>query len=181
MRRSDQINIWIFRIAAVLLCLTVLSVWGTSGLYARYSTTASGSDGARVALWGSTQTIQLADSNTLPKQPGDSCSYSLTVTNQRDDNKVSEVAQKYSIQVVTAGNLPLTYTLTRDGTVIGTFTETSSTPTWTVAENDMTFSAGTAAQMDYKLTVLWPADKTNQALASVPDFIEINVCAEQVD
>ena len=32
MRRSEKINIWIFRIAAVLLCLTVLSVWGTSGL-----------------------------------------------------------------------------------------------------------------------------------------------------
>ena len=180
MRRSDQINIWIFRIAAVLLCLTVLSVWGTSGLYARYSTTASGSDGARVALWGSSQRITL-DSGKQPKQPGQSCTYSLTVTNQRENGQVSEVTQKYSIQVVTAGNLPLTYTLTRDGTVIGTFTETSSTPTWTVAENDMTFSAGTAAQMDYKLTVLWPADKTNQALASVPDFIEINVCAEQVD
>ena len=180
MRRSDQINIWIFRIAAVLLCLTVVSIWGTSGLYARYSTTASGSDEARVALWGSTQTIQLADSDTLPKQPGQTCSYNLTVTNQRDGNKVSEVAQKYSIQVVTAGNLPLTYTLTKNGTEIGTFTETDSA-SHTFAENDMAFVAGTARSDSYELTVEWPSDKTSPSLASIPDYIEINVCSEQVD
>ena len=181
MRRSEQINIWIFRIAAVLLCLTVMSVWGTSRLYARYSTTASGSDGARVALWGSSQTIQLANSNTLPKQPGQSCSYTLTVTNKRESGDISEVAQKYSIQVVTAGNLPLTYTLTRNGTKIGTYTETTSKPTWTVAEDDMAFAAGTAGTDSYVLTVTWPGGENSPALASIPDYIEINVCSEQVD
>lgn len=76
MRRSEKINIWIFRIAAVLLCLTVLSVWGTSGLYARYSTSTSGSDGARVALWGSSESIQL-DSQQLPSSPDSPASISL--------------------------------------------------------------------------------------------------------
>lgn len=180
MRRSEKINIWIFRIAAVLLCLTVMSVWGTSRLYARYSTTASGSDSARVALWGSTQTIQF-DSDKLPKQPGQTCSYNLTVTNKRESGEVSEVAQKYSIQVVTAGNLPLTYTLTRNGTKIGTFAETTSKPTWTVAEDNMAFAAGTAGTDSYVLTVTWPGTETSPALASIPDYIEINVCSEQVD
>lgn len=180
MRRSEKINIWIFRIAAVLLCLTVLSVWGTSGLYARYSTSTSGSDGARVALWGSSESIQL-DSRQLPKQPGQSCTYKLTVSNQRSTGEISEVTQKYHIEVVTAGNLPLTYTLTKDGTQIGTFTETANHKVWTVSKDDMVFQAGDAGESKYTMTVTWPANQVSAALANVPDYIQVNVCSEQVD
>ena len=180
MRRSEKINIWIFRIAAVLLCLTVLSVWGTSGLYARYSTSTSGSDGARVALWGSSESIQL-DSQRLPKQPGQSCTYKLTVSNQRSTGEISEMTQKYHIEVVTAGNLPLTYTLTKDGTQIGTFTETANHKVWTVSEDNMVFQAGVARESKYTMTVTWPAGQVSAALANVPDYIQVNVCSEQVD
>ena len=180
MRRSEKINIWIFRIAAVLLCLTVLSVWGTSGLYARYSTATSGSDGARVALWGSSESIQL-DSQQLPKQPGQSCTYTLTVSNQRSNGEISEVTQKYHIEVVTAGNLPLDFTLQMDGNEIGKFTETANNKVWTVSKNDMVFQAGVAGNCSYTLTVTWPADQVSAALANVPDYIQVNVCSEQVD
>lgn len=180
MRRSEKINIWMFRIAAVLLCLTVLSVWGTSGLYARYSTSTSGSDGARVALWGSSESIQL-DSQQLPKQPGQSCTYKLTVSNQRSTGEISEVTQKYHIEVVTAGNLPLTYTLTKDGTQIGTFTETANNKVWTVSKDNMVFQASVARESKYTMTVTWPANQVSAALANVPDYIQVNVCSEQVD
>ena len=180
MRRSEKINIWIFRIAAVLLCLTVLSVWGTSGLYARYSTSTSGSDGARVALWGSSESIQL-DSQQLPKQPGQSCTYKLTVSNQRSTGEISEVTQKYHIEVVTAGNLPLTYTLTKDGTQIGPFPETANHKVWTVSEDNMVFQAGVARESKYTMTVTWPAGQVSAALANVPDYIQVNVRSEQVD
>ena len=177
MRRSEKINIWIFRIAAVLLCLTVLSVWGTSGLYARYSTSTSGSDGARVALWVSSESIQL-DSRQLPKQPGQSCTYKLTVSNQRSTGEISEVTQKYHI---TAGNLPLDFTLQMDGNEIGKCTETANHKVWTVSEDDMVFQAGVAGNSSYTLKVTWPADQVSAALANVPDFIQVNVCSEQVD
>ena len=180
MRRSEKINMWIFRIAAVLLCLTVLSVWGTSGLYARYSTSTSGSDGARVALWVSSESIQL-DSRQLPKQPGQSCTYQLTVSNQRSTGEISEVTQKYHIEVVTAGNLPLDFTLQMDGNEIGKFTETANHTVWTVSEDDMVFQAGVAGNSSYTLKVTWPADQVSAALANVPDFIQVNVCSEQVD
>lgn len=180
MRRSEKINIWIFRIAAVLLCLTVLSVWGTSGLYARYSTSTSGSDGARVALWGSSESIQL-DSQQLPKQPGQSCTYKLTVSNQRSTGEISEVTQKYHIEVVTAGNLPLDFTLQMDGNEIGKFTETANHKVWTVSEDNMVFQAGVARESKYTMTVTWPAGQVSAALANVPDYIQVNVCSEQVD
>lgn len=50
-RKPGKVNIPMI-LAAILLFLTLLSIHLTSGLYARYVTTASGSDSARVAKFG---------------------------------------------------------------------------------------------------------------------------------
>ena len=89
--------------------------------------------------------------------------------------------QKYHIERVTAGNLPLDFTLQMDGNEIGKFTETANHKVWTVSEDDMVFQAGVAGNSSYTLTVTWPADQVSAALANVPDFIQVNVCSEQVD
>lgn len=179
MSRSEKLKNWILRAAAVLLCLTVISACATGGLYARYSTGVSFSDHARVALWGCSQSITL-DSDRLPKQPGDSCAYTISVSNQQTD-KVSEVGQKYYIEVVTAGNLPLTYTMAKDGVTVGTFTETVQNKVWTVSGADMVFQAGVAGSSTYVMTVTWPAEQSSLAFANVPDYIQVNVCSEQMD
>lgn len=105
MRRSEQINIWIFRIAAVLLCLTVMSVWGTSRLYARYSTTASGSDGARVARFA------FSTSDSLTQQAD--YSVQLTPTEQEtielQIENDSETAVRCQIAFHSTGNAPLQF------------------------------------------------------------------------
>ena len=31
------------------------------------------------------------------------------------------------------------------------------------------------------MTVTWPAGQVSAALANVPDYIQVNVCSEQVD
>ena len=51
-RKSPKVNIPMI-LAIILLFLTLLSVHLTSGLYARYVSTATGSDSARVAKFGS--------------------------------------------------------------------------------------------------------------------------------
>ena len=55
-------------------------------------------------------------------QPGTDRVYALTVTNEKNGN-VSETRQNYSIQVTTAGTLPLTYVLKRNNTELGRFSE----------------------------------------------------------
>lgn len=57
-RRKAGINIPMF-FACVLLCLTLISIRLTSGLYARYTTSSSGSDEARVIGFG---TITMTES-----------------------------------------------------------------------------------------------------------------------
>ena len=165
MRRSEQINIWIFRIAAVLLCLTVMSVWGTSRLYARYSTSASGSDSARVAKFQITQNGDaLTQTQTITVEgmkPGDTNKYTVTV--QSD----SEVTVDYSISVKNVyENLPLEFkmqdasgkTITKD----------------TIQPND-------TATKTYTLQVTWPTSQTDQSYAGKVDLLNITLTAAQVD
>ena len=174
MTRSEKHKNWILRAVAVLLCLTVASICATSGLYARYTAGATFSDGARVALWGSTETITLPQNYTESLVPGSSFTYAITVTNQRD-NQTSEVSQNYYIEVKTAGNLPLEFTLTRNGAEL-----TATNGKWQDA--NMSFAAGRASEHSYTLTVKWPDEKNKADLyAGIPDYVQINVCAQQAD
>ena len=61
-RRKDKVKMNIPMCAAcVLLCLTMFSIYLMSGLYARYVTTASGGDGARVAKFGEATIAETGD------------------------------------------------------------------------------------------------------------------------
>lgn len=76
--------------ALVLLFLTMISIHLTSGLYARYTTAASGSDSARVAKFDVESSLQpLLDGHGNPIEG----KYTLTVTN------LSEVTVRYSLTV----------------------------------------------------------------------------------
>lgn len=80
------------RMALVLLCLTMLTTHLTGGLYARYTTTATGSDGARVAKF---------DVQCNVTKDGDTDGlFKVTVKN------TSEVTITYDLQVETEAGMP---------------------------------------------------------------------------
>lgn len=180
MVHSRQKDKWIVYTLAILLCLVLVSFWLMCNLYAKYTAEASGGDTARVALWGSHQSITLAEGDKLPQSPGESCTYTVIISNERN-SKISETAQKYSIEVITSGNLPLTYKISKEDVDVGSFLETSENKTWKISNNNMVFAAGIAGTHTYKLTVTWPDNEKSANLASVPDFIQIKICTEQVD
>lgn len=176
--------IWPLRAAAVLLCLALASTYLLSGLYARYTTSATGTDEARVAVFGSSESVTLDSGDGLLASmiPGNSITYTITVSNAQG-NRISEVAQSYNVEVETAGNLPLSFALSENGK--GAITESSATSSafsiHTFAADDMHFAAGDSQSKTYQLTVTWPADKIDAKYANVPDFIQVNVNASQID
>lgn len=94
MKNKNKVNIPLF-LAGILFCLTLISISLTSNLIAKYSTTVSGSDSARVAKLdvGTTPNSQ---SNNIELVPGDrdsSGTYKFTIKNN------SEVVVKYSVIV----------------------------------------------------------------------------------
>lgn len=176
MSYSERIEKRMIYIVAVLLCMTLVSLWMVSNMYAKYSTESTGEDGARVALFGHEETITL-DKALNTWVPGNSYNYNLHITNGK-----SEVSVKYNMEIVTAGNLPLEYTLKDSaGKTIKTFTESANQTSDTFDDTSMIFEAGVEKGQDYQLQVKWPTEKNDQSLNGVPDFIQININVEQID
>ena len=103
-----------FSIAVLLICLLMFSLYLTSGMLARYTTTATAGDKARAAKFdvgatGSTGTMAFVytDGKFAPN-PADSNVYTLTVTNK------SEVAVRYNVVIE---NVPAYITATVGETV----------------------------------------------------------------
>lgn len=165
---------------AVLLCLTLASTWLMTHMYARYATGASGNDSARVAIFGHNESINV---DNFPKdwKPGMSYTFKITVSDQKN-NEISEVAQKYDIEVVTQGNLPLTYTLKdSQSNQIDQFTESNSDNSHIFTNGNMKFQAGQRGEHSYELLIQWPENEKNSDLAGIPDDLKINVNVQQID
>ena len=178
MKISEQKEKYIIYTAAILLCLVMASFWLMSNIYARYTTQASGGDSARVAIFGHDASIDISNFPNKWK-PGTEYTYKITVTNQTGQ-KTSEVAQKYNMEIKTAGNLPLVYTLTKDRTQIGEFAESSENNH--IFKNDtMKFQAGTAGNDTYQLKIKWPKEINDASLSGIPDYAKININVEQID
>lgn len=142
---------WVMRTAALLICLTLFSVTLLSDVTARYASTASGSDSARVAKFAPEVTFTSADLTLSAENK--TGSYVFTVTNH------SEVTVECTVQLT---GLP-----------------TDVTPALSVgdvAEEDMKFSLapGGAAACTLTLTA-------GENAASATTNVTVNVLVEQVD
>ena len=167
--------------AIALLAVIAIAGYPVQKLYASYTSEKSGGDFARAAIFGHSESIEISQDWLSKLVPGNENTYTIEVTNKNGD-KISEVAQSYEIEVLTAGNLPLEYTLTEDGTrIVDVFQETSSNRKYVFADNSMEFEAGTEGKHEYTLTVHWPDTEKNASLAGVPDYIQININVEQID
>lgn len=108
MRHSGRMERWVMYTATVLLCLVLASFWLMSNIFARYTTSGTGGDDARVASFvfhledSASKTFDLSSIN----QPGKTAEYIFTVTNQRG-NSISEVAEQYTIELEAEGSIPV--------------------------------------------------------------------------
>ena len=96
MKNKNKVNIHLL-LAGILFCLTLISISLTSNLIAKYSTTASGSDSARVAKFDVIATKDISQLDKIELVPGDSDSsgtYKFTIKNN------SEVVVKNSVIVM---------------------------------------------------------------------------------
>lgn len=91
---AEKLSSIVIRAAAVLLMLVLVSTSMVTGRYARYTTSASGEDSARVARFSVTDTVNGFSSQQdvdMLFTPGYTRAVNITVTND------SEVAIRYSV------------------------------------------------------------------------------------
>ncbi len=157
------------QLAGVLLLLILFTACMMSGLYARYTTTAQGSDSARVAKFD-TEAIMKNASNTdiaqfdISLAPGNpDNTYYVVVTNN------SEVSVNCSVSAVNeTGNLPLTFVLTQENNAIAY----SGSVNGSIAPGDT---------LTYTVKIGWQANETGYLYAGQLDSIAISVQCEQIN
>ena len=156
----------VLRLAAVLLILVMLSGRLAVGRFARYTSTVTASDSARVAKFEVKETITLLTDDIIePLIPGESVVRTIVVENK------SEVTVKYSVSLINlTGNLPLAISLEKSGggaSASGTY--------------DLLDVGETAA---YNVRLYWPdelAEDRSAEYSGKIDIVRIVLTAEQVD
>ncbi len=156
---KPHFSVWIMRIAAVLGCLTIVSAYMLSGMYARYSTSASGSDSARVARFSISENLtEQSQTIVISMAPGDaSVNYPITVTSN------SEVTVKYTLELIReTNNLPLSIAIT---------------------EATGTIAAGDTAPRTVNAAISWAAgdEAKNYRYSQEIDLITVRLTVEQVN
>ena len=164
MKENRKPHVFVLRLAAVLLILVALSSSMVAGRYARYTTSASGSDSARVARFEVTQTNEdglFTQNVSIHVAPGLTSRNTVSVTNS------SEVAVNYRINVNnTYKNLPLKFEIEVGG-------ETHAVPfTGTVAPN---------STATYTLLTTWNSTDNSIDYAGKVDLIQLALDAVQID
>lgn len=169
------------RLAALLLCFTMVSLYLVSGLFAKYTTGDAGSDSARVAafVFDVNDTTNHFFDVSAVNAPGKHAVFQFSITN-KNGSVVSEVAEQYQISAAIYGSLPLAVTIS-DATNAGVITLNS--PISDIGSSSvMAFQAGQTETHAYTLTVLWPKDEKNLQYANAGlSEIVLSISAWQVD
>ena len=144
-------------LAMILLCLTLISTHLTAGLYARYTTTDTGEDSARVAKFEITETGIFVNTLVAEILPGDSEKRTIEVVNK------SEVAVNCTVTLKNVyNNLPIKLLING-------------------AENTCSIPLAPGATGTYNVKFDWPTTGNNLPYIGKVDLIEVQILAEQID
>lgn len=173
--RNAKGNILMYT-AAVILCVTLLSMHLAGGLYARYTTGKGDSNSAKVAAFNIEQEGTIFETIEAGVTPGTTKSAELIITNN------SEVAVEYTLTVTNVtGTLPLKFKL---GPADG------NQPSVAAESYENGISIDSARQIPgnhtdkYTLDIVWEPDANEEAdlaLIGMVDYITVSVTATQID
>lgn len=187
-------------IALVILSLLLVAL--PTDIYAKYILLSVEDFHMKVA--GFEHQVSICPEGDLPETwaPGSQAVYSIQVSNQ-SANGISQTGQTYNIEVITAGELPLRYTLFEESdwegnwNELAAFTESPQENTHIFQTDKMQLPGEVPTEHAYKLVVSWEESYTPEPACSetmetashemenestdTEDFIRINVNLEQMD
>ena len=173
MKQSNRKAPIVFFIGIILLCIWITSVYLIGGLYAKYSTYASGSDSVRVAFAVATASGRGDEHGLIDPAAGNSFDYTVTVSNEKD-GRVSEVSLEYTIYIDLSENFP-----SMDIAVSDAELDTEkSTQSRLAFRSSNILAAGTSTTNEHIVSFTG----TNETIGMFRDLqVSIKVIAEQVD
>lgn len=173
--------VFVFRIATLLVCLTLISTYLLSGAYSKFFSGASGGDSAKVARFSPDFTS--AKVLDFEKTPGYNAKIDFSVQNYSDENQ-PETAMKCKIVLKTTGNIPHTFTLMdSEENALQTWEcdGTSGDQIYEYTDSSLVFGADTKETESYKLIIEWSSEKNNAKFSGMTDAVYLSVEFEQID
>ena len=158
--------------ASVLLCLTLISAYLTAGMFARFVSSGSGSDSARVATFNVDENGELTASFAAEFVPNVPSYKHVRVLNS------SEVAISYTIKIKNeTNNMDLSFRCGSDKSSLQDMTLDGDAYSYTV------YFAPGGQECQLLLEILWNSDDSDEALAymGAVDLVTITLVASQVD
>jgi len=183
MNNNQHRPIHTLRIAAVLLVLVLISTCAVSGRFARYVSSGSSQESARIAAYvfdiHDTQAHYLDISGI--QKPGDSATYHFTVRNH-NGSTTSEVDEEFFLSLELQGSLPLVCQLSEGDVMSLDAKSMDAAGLVTNSGRIHDFSAAVQAGVDYVLTVNWPETETDirYSRAGLAQLV-LTIAAQQVD
>lgn len=168
---------WMLRTAAILMCLVAASLYLVTGLYARYTTSTTASDGARVAKFE----VEMGwlDEEKAVNEPGRMHANPFQVTIKPGDVQTRKVTVKNSSEVAVecvltaeneSENLPLELKWENiDG---GS------------ATHSVNLAANQTSEQTYTLYIVWPntdAEDKSVKYSREVDHIVVTILCQQID
>jgi len=147
-------------IAMIILCLTLITTHFTSDLYAKYVSTVTGDDAARVAKFSITENCtSFSTELEIPIEPGE-------ITKLIEVKNDSEVAVTYELKITNVtDNIPLQFVFDNE-TVTGDITASGNVA-----------AGGTGT---HTIKIIWPFEGAENYIGKV-DLVTMTLTAEQID
>ena len=177
-------SVLFMRIAAILGCLTLVTLYLLSGAYSKFYSSASSADNARVAEFSPdfdfTSAQVLDVENATPEYSAET---EFSVKNFSGE-KMPEVAMKYKIILKTTGNIPLKFTVCKsDGSLSQDFIcdGISGKQEYVYSNDSFVFGANSKETQTYKLKAVWQAEKNDARFSGMTDAVCLEVEFLQID
>lgn len=185
-RKQSQRNIahssnQMLGIAAVLICLTLLSGYLLSGVFAKFGIREQNVDAARTACFSPSMDSDAKVVLDITK-PGDDDIIKFSVQNFTDE-RVAETTTRYQITLKTTGNLPLDFTLSDEENKIPADDWSCNGEGESVYKyhNAPVFSVEATETHQYILKAKWDKSKNDAKFSGQTDAVYIAVEFIQVD
>jgi len=163
----------------IYLCLISLIITGIS--FSRFSTVIQNTGPENTAIpavvfstWIMNQ--QVSTINIEGIKPGDSKTITISVNNQDGNGNASSYNQSVTLELETTGNLPLQYSLTKDGTPVSL----SHPDSYQYVSAAQEFTANMAETKSYILTISWPASSNSYTYKDEIDYLQLRLRAVQL-
>ena len=145
--------------------------------FSRYVTTVSRESVTKVAAMANNLSVDMSIPNSA--YPGFETVYPIVISNKEED-RVCEVAQKYSIKIIRENNIniPLEFALYKDEYCTIPISKNEDNM---YVDDDFYFEAGVEQTQNVYLKIVWPEEQNSEYYAFEIGYFSINIIGEQID